>query len=220
MDGVLPLLVSGAIAFAATNIDDLFLLVGFFSDPAYRPRAIIAGQFIGIAVLIGASLVCALVALVIPSRLLGLLGVVPIGIGAGRLWSARRAHVAGADAGDAGAPVDLAPVNPASRAGLLPAGAAQAIAIAAATITNGGDDLGVYAPMFATGTRAGVGPIVDRPWAIHPGWRRPHLIEAWLMKPASRRISRSTTRMQPLNPTPSPAAARASAAAAETDTTA
>jgi len=160
---VWALLVSAAIAFAATNIDDLFLLVGFFSDPAYRAREVVAGQFAGIAVLVAVSLLCARVALVIPPRFVGLLGVVPIAIGAGRLWSAWRARQAGADggaSGDAGALADPALANPGSRAGFVRTRSAQAIAVTAVTIANGGEDLGVYTPMFAISTRAGVALIV------------------------------------------------------------
>jgi len=47
------------VAFALTNIDDIFLLTGFFSDPSQRPLQIIVGQYVGIGFLIAASGLCA-----------------------------------------------------------------------------------------------------------------------------------------------------------------
>ena len=42
--------------FAATNLDDLILLIGLFSDPTFSARRIVEGQFAGIAILaVGSS---------------------------------------------------------------------------------------------------------------------------------------------------------------------
>ena len=67
--------------FAATNVDDLFLLVAFFADPRRRPGAIVAGQSLGIAVLVAASLAASLVSRVLPAPWVGLLGLVPLARG-------------------------------------------------------------------------------------------------------------------------------------------
>jgi cadmium resistance protein CadD (predicted permease) len=64
----------GILVFTSTNIDDLFLLLAFFSDPAFAPRQVIVGQYVGIATLVLASLICSLAALIVPSAYLGLLG--------------------------------------------------------------------------------------------------------------------------------------------------
>jgi cadmium resistance protein CadD (predicted permease) len=34
-----------ATVFVATNIDDIFILVGFLADPAYRMRDVVLGHF-------------------------------------------------------------------------------------------------------------------------------------------------------------------------------
>ncbi|WP_279358782.1 cadmium resistance transporter [Methylobacterium indicum] len=116
--------------FASTNLDDLFVLIGFFSDPRYRPRQIVAGQFLGIAALVLASLAGALLSLVVPPAWLGLLGLVPIVLGCHRLLALR------------GDEEDDAP----ARAATL----GNALAVAGVTIANGGDNLGIYTPVFAT----------------------------------------------------------------------
>jgi cadmium resistance protein CadD (predicted permease) len=41
--------------FVSTNIDDVFVLVGFFSDPKLRVHDIVIGQYIGLAGLFGVS---------------------------------------------------------------------------------------------------------------------------------------------------------------------
>ncbi|AWN48807.1 quaternary ammonium transporter [Methylobacterium terrae] len=116
--------------FASTNIDDIVVLIGFFSDPRYRPRQIVIGQFLGIAVLVLASLAGALLSLVAAPALLGLLGLVPIGLGLRHLLSRRD------DDGDEAA------------AGTASAG--KALAVAGVTVANGGDNIGIYTPVFAT----------------------------------------------------------------------
>ena len=62
-------LILGITLFAATNIDDTFLLLGFFADPKYRAHRVVIGQYLGIATLVAISLLAALIALVIPRAL-------------------------------------------------------------------------------------------------------------------------------------------------------
>ncbi len=62
--------------FASTDIDDLFVLVGFFADPRFKVRQIFIGQYLGIAGLYGASVVASMISLVIPPGYIGLLGLV------------------------------------------------------------------------------------------------------------------------------------------------
>ncbi len=129
---MLATLAVSAIAFASTNVDDIFVLLGFFADPAFRTRQVVIGQYLGIGTLVAVSLVCALIARVIPPAYIGLLGLLPIGIGVKKLWEARR-----------GTEDDAEESHPA-------AGAHKILAVAAVTIANGGDNIGVYVPMLAT----------------------------------------------------------------------
>jgi cadmium resistance protein CadD (predicted permease) len=129
---IMPLLTDLGVAvalFASTNVDDIFVLIGFFSDPRYRPGQIVVGQGLGIAALVLAALAGALLSLVVPPAWLGLLGLVPIALGLRRL-------LALLDDGD----------EPAAGAGSL----GNALAVAGVTIANGGDNIGIYTPVFAT----------------------------------------------------------------------
>ena len=67
--------------FLLTNIDDLLLLAAFFADPRWRPRAIVAGQLLGIGALVAMSTLAALSALVIPSAWIALVGLAPLALG-------------------------------------------------------------------------------------------------------------------------------------------
>mgnify|MGYP003378457439 CR=1 FL=1 len=70
----LSLTVLGVTAFAATNIDDAFLLLLFFGDRRYRARHVFIGQAVGVGLLVALSLVVALATVALPARVVGLLG--------------------------------------------------------------------------------------------------------------------------------------------------
>jgi cadmium resistance protein CadD (predicted permease) len=119
----LALLSTGA--FVSTNIDDLFLLVGFFSDRSFSRGLIFAGQIVGMAIIVAISLAAASAALAISPQRVGLLGVAPIVIGIGKLL----------------------------RLGKEEEGQTTAVGIlqvAAVTVVNGGDNIAAYTPIFAT----------------------------------------------------------------------
>ena len=44
------------VLFASTNVDDLFVLVGFLADPRYETRQVVFGQYLGVATLVAVSL--------------------------------------------------------------------------------------------------------------------------------------------------------------------
>jgi cadmium resistance protein CadD (predicted permease) len=120
----LALLSTGA--FISTNIDDLFLLVGFFSDRSFSRSHIFAGQILGMAAIVAISLAAASVALAISPAHVGLLGLAPIIIGIGRLLRL----------GKAGEEEQPAAVG--------------VLQVATITIVNGGDNIAAYTPIFAT----------------------------------------------------------------------
>ena len=108
--------------FAATNIDDAFLLTLFFARriPA---RRIVAGQYVGFAAIVGISLIGVWGALVIPHRWIHFLGLLPLAIGIKRLLQARPAGEPRADS-------------------------ESLASIALLTLSNGADNIGVYVPFF------------------------------------------------------------------------
>jgi cadmium resistance protein CadD (predicted permease) len=76
-------------AFVATNIDDVFVLMLFFSSN-FQKSHIVIGQYLGIGLLVAISTLGSLLALVVPQYIIGLLGLVPIAIGVIRLVQLRK----------------------------------------------------------------------------------------------------------------------------------
>lgn len=82
----------GAAAFVATNIDDVVVLMVFFSSSTFHTHNIVIGQYLGIGLLITISALGSLIALVVPSYIIGLMGIVPVAIGIKELleiWNKR-----------------------------------------------------------------------------------------------------------------------------------
>ena len=129
--------------FASTNVDDMFLLVGFFADSTFRPKDIVTGQFAGITTLFALSLLGSLLALVISRAYIGLLGILAIALGAKRLFDLyrnREATDGTLEHPDTGQHTRIATV-------------------ALFTIANGADNIGVYMPAFAIRSPLEIGMI-------------------------------------------------------------
>ena len=129
MKHLLELVGQAVVLFISTDLDDVFVLLGFFADPRFRIRHIVAGQFIGIAVLYAVSVLGSLVSLVMPIAFVGLLGLVPITMGlkgAWELWTSsdgsERASTENRES---------------------PIGRANIAAVFAMTVANGGDNVSV-----------------------------------------------------------------------------
>jgi len=65
MEYLFGILGIAVVLFASTNVDDIFVLLGFFADPKFRGRQIVIGQYLGITALYGASVLASLISLVI-----------------------------------------------------------------------------------------------------------------------------------------------------------
>jgi len=137
MEHLAGLIGLAVVLFVATNIDDVFVLLGFFADPEFKFRQIVVGQYLGLSALYGASVVASLISLVIPPAYIGLLGLAPIAIGVKEAWELRK----GADAGEAEKLEDHQKAA---------AGHGNVVAVAAVTLANGGDNISIYTPLFAT----------------------------------------------------------------------
>jgi len=83
MTWFLTVLTTGITSFVATNLDDIVLLMLFFSqvNEQFRPRQIIIGQYLGFTLILLASLPGLFGGLIIPKTWTGLLGLLPIFIG-------------------------------------------------------------------------------------------------------------------------------------------
>jgi len=121
-----------AVAFAATNIDGAFVLLAFFSRPNVKHAHVVAGTYIGMAVLVIAAMMLAAVSAVLIPNDLGLLGALPVLIGLRQFWNAWSERGGG-----------IVAISPG-------AGAFEVVELVAIrTVANGGDNIAVYIPLFA-----------------------------------------------------------------------
>jgi cadmium resistance protein CadD (predicted permease) len=125
--------------FASTNVDDAFLLVTFFSNPKFRPRDIVIGQYAGITTLFAIGLLGSLLALVVSRPYIGLIGFVTIGIGIKRLFDLYRYQDQEAEAWDTQHPNKHQHTRIAT--------------VALLTLASGADNIGTYIPAFAIRSR-------------------------------------------------------------------
>jgi cadmium resistance transport/sequestration family protein len=132
-------LTTAFLAFVATNLDDLLMLMLLFSQVPSRfsPRQIFWGRYLGFAALVVLSLPGFFGGLVLPRPVIGLLGLVPIALGLKTLLS----H---SDRED----------MPLMGGIKLPFFSAQVATVAGLTFANGGDNIGVYGSLFAGKTWA------------------------------------------------------------------
>jgi cadmium resistance protein CadD (predicted permease) len=123
-------------AFAGTNIDNAAVTVAMVAAaPPERAARIAIGQVIGFALLVIAAVATALVLFEIPTRVVGLLGLVPLGLGIRGL-------------------VGLRHVENRSRLARRAVGSGIVAAIMV-TIGAGGDNLAAYIPLFRADGVAG-----------------------------------------------------------------
>jgi cadmium resistance protein CadD (predicted permease) len=135
MESLLALIGVAIVLFASTNVDDVFVLVGFFSDKRFRTRDVVLGQYVGIAALFSASVAASLLSLVIPVAYIGLLGMIPILIGGKKLLELYQQRDRTEET--------LEHHSDANRN-------RRVATVALVALANGGDNVGVYTPSFAT----------------------------------------------------------------------
>lgn len=139
MTETLAVLGIAVVVFASPNVDDVFLLAAFFADRHLRARSVVLGQFLGIGALVIASAAAAWASLAVPEGYTALLGAVPLALGLRKLWGLRRAG----SATDSDDDVRVSEERVERRTH------SQVLAVAGVTVANGGDNLGVYIPLFA-----------------------------------------------------------------------
>ncbi|MEO6861231.1 MAG: cadmium resistance transporter [Microcoleus sp.] len=143
MNELVTAISTGITAFTATNLDDLLILLLFFSqvNAAFQRRHIVAGQYLGFAALVFASLPGFFGSLIFPPDWIGMLGLLPIAIGLSRLLNPET------DDGEIDAELEQSESS-FLRSFLSP----QTYSVAAVTVANGGDNIGIYVPLFANNT--------------------------------------------------------------------
>jgi cadmium resistance protein CadD (predicted permease) len=124
-----------ATSFAATNVDNLALLVGWLLTGRTRRGQVLAGHLLGMLCLLLLSFGFGLGAELFPVRYVGALGIVPILLGLKGLWDLLRAHGRGESV-----------VATAS-------GKALPVSIASTQVANGVDTVLVFGPLLADSQR-------------------------------------------------------------------
>jgi cadmium resistance transport/sequestration family protein len=146
-------------AFVATNIDDIIILLLFFTqvDAKFRRRHIVFGQYLGFTLLIIASLPGFFGGLVVPPEWIGLLGLLPIAIGLKQLAD-RQEDTTQVQTVTS----DLEPSSPSNSAVSFLSSVLnpQTYKVAAVTVANGGDNISIYIPLFAGNTLISLGVIL------------------------------------------------------------
>lgn len=128
------LLLTSVIAFIATNIDDLFILMLFFSNSRFKNSHIIIGQYVGIMSLILISTVGYFFKFIIPASFINLLGLLPIAIGIKELINLKRHKVSPNE--------EIVQNEKFKKSSIL--------SVALVTFSNGGDNIGIYMPLFVS----------------------------------------------------------------------
>jgi cadmium resistance transport/sequestration family protein len=136
MTEIIAAIITATITFAATNIDDIFVLMLFYSqtNKTFHRWYVVVGQYLGFTALVLISLLGFLGGLIVPREWIGLLGLLPIITGV-RHWLNRNWT-------EAGTPE----MRDVSKSGAFSA----IIGIASVTFANGGDNIGIYTPLFAS----------------------------------------------------------------------
>ena len=124
---VISLMSAAAVVFVSTDLDDLAVLAGWFSDRTHKTSHILLGQLMGIGALVALSMGLGLLGFFVARPALGALGVLPIGIGVLRLIRPLRE-------------CDDDEVRSAT---------ASVLSVASVTVAHGSDNLAVYVPFFA-----------------------------------------------------------------------
>lgn len=131
---------AGTVAFVSTNIDDLFILMVFFSTLRFTSLQIVLGQYLGMISLMSISLAGSFIAFVIPQNLIGLIGLLPIAIG---IKGILELHNKGDEEDDE------------KLSEKLQTNKIQFPLLTVATLTfSGGEEIGVYTALFATNNEA------------------------------------------------------------------
>ncbi len=144
MDSFLGAATSAFAAFAATNLDDIIILTLLFAqvNASFRKRHIIAGQYLGFTIVILASLPGFFGGLIIQRPIIGLLGFVPISIGIYKFLKR-----------DDNDEIQIRTGKNNFFSNII---TPQTYNVAAITFANGGDNISIYLPLFASSSWLGL----------------------------------------------------------------
>jgi cadmium resistance protein CadD (predicted permease) len=132
MNDVLPIIGVAAVAFVATNADNLLLLFAFLADHSYKAWQVIVGYALGMVAILALSWLVAWFAHFLRPDYVGLLGVVPIGLGLKRLYDRFVRHADSAEPASSSRPTH-----------------SQIITVALADVAHGPDTIILFSALLA-----------------------------------------------------------------------
>lgn len=146
---ITAILLGISVAFATTFDDNLYLTAFFGKvNRTFRPQNIILGEFIGFTVLVLASLPGFFGGLMLPASWIGLLGFLPIAIGINHLLTKEKQEDT---VQDVSIDFHASPTSGRRKKSLLATlRDPQTYRVSAVTIANGGNNIGIYVPLFAS----------------------------------------------------------------------
>jgi cadmium resistance protein CadD (predicted permease) len=116
-------LIGGAVAvFVVTNLDGFVLLTLLFATPGAQGRTVVVGQYLGLAILVAISAIGAVGLVVVPTRWVGLLGVIPVALGIRALARRDESRAVGS--------------------------AGSVFSVIGLVVADGADNVAVYTPVF------------------------------------------------------------------------
>jgi len=144
---------TGVAAFVATNLDDILILTILFSQTGklFRRRDIVIGQYIGFSLLVIASLAGFFGCFLIPTPWIRYLGLVPVILGIVSLLKEEEEE----EPENVELDLEGAKDSPFGVAQGKPFGGwfdPRTYSVAALTVANGSDNIGIYVPLFASST--------------------------------------------------------------------
>jgi cadmium resistance protein CadD (predicted permease) len=150
----ISIIAAAIMAFVSTNLDDLVVLMLFFSqvNSNFRPHHIFTGQYLGFSIILIASLPGFFSGLFLPAQWISVFGLIPIAIGiyalfnresedesvqavSGEEWQRSRLRQLLKRIPIVSLTIHLFPP--------------QTYQVAAVTFANGGDNISIYVPLFA-----------------------------------------------------------------------
>lgn len=150
-------IITALVSFFSTNIDDIFILMLFFSqvNKDIKVKHIVIGQYLGIGALTAISIAGALGISIIPQGYVGLLGLVPIYLGIKEYIEYKKEikNNVEEEVQDAEENIQEQVVLNQENKTLVSIRkfiSPNILKVAGVTIANGGDNIGIYIPLFSS----------------------------------------------------------------------
>jgi len=154
---VISTIITALVSFFSTNIDDIFILMLFFSqvNKDIKVKHIVIGQYLGIGALTAISIAGALGISIIPQEYVGLLGLVPIYLGIKEYIEYKKEikNNVEEEVQDTEENIQEQVVLNQENKTLVSIRkfiSPNILKVAGVTIANGGDNIGIYIPVFSS----------------------------------------------------------------------